>query len=524
MSSELMLPNGTSLLSHPQERVTIRAILSDLAKDHHALFSVLASSYVIADDSYPYAYITMQGSRPCIGINYNWWCTRNELQKAFVLVHEGLHFMFGHMWQQMVEYVAPPNERNDNWKDAYAYAIDLMVNSACERVFQMDRQAIDPEGMFVWAQTIFQKAFKKTAPTKAQWSKFIGIPGQPTFDEFTNPWWSQPRDLKTQYRFTCWMFSLLEGKNFPQLSPEVEMHIGQLEGEGEGDAKEKAEKAEKAKQQQEAASQFLDKMSEKDEVFKKSMEKLGRGMEGQSSSSAATKAQTIVASQGATKAGSDIETLDLGKPLKLKKTWAKFVKRWNLTCLTNEDRVSYDWTQPDHRFALVTRGAAILPREAERDPDIKRTDVLVFLDFSGSCFAYAMAFLQMALTIPEERFNVRWFLFASRVREITKKQAEEVLTTRKVPSGIGSGTDFDQVNRVVNSEEKVRNVFVISDGDDSPIRMKEPKKWIWFQIGPEASAEGKKVPGIPDLSWAIKQGAHHGWVVSSAHYSEEPSY
>lgn len=497
MNAVIETPVGTQLLSRPADRMAMRAIFNEL-RDHHSLFTILASSEIIADDKYPFAYITMSGARARIGLNYEWWLTRNDDQRKFVLVHEGLHFMFGHLWQETVEYVAPPNERKDNWKDVLAYAVDLMVNSATQRVFRMQIDVVDPEKRFVWAETLFQRTMKSAQPSTVEWSKFLGTINQKGFMShaaFVDPFRGSPNTLRTWYAYAEWLMELAakKKKRMPK-SAECQMHLEALGTQEGGGAPALPGKADA----QQAKEYLAEKM--KDKAFKQSMEVLRRGVEGNTHDSAASKAIEAIA--GCSKSLSDLGTLFLSDPMKLAKAWTSMVRTWQLTCLTNDEKYALDWTRPDTRFALVTRGNAILPREIELDPDIKKTSVLVYLDFSGSCAMESMGFLLLALTIPLDRFDVRFFAFGTKVVEMSREYCEQLFTTRVYPKS-GAGTDFQAVANHVHAEKNVRNVFVLTDGDAEPVQMKEPRKWSWLQV----DNTFKK-----DLGWAMRQGAHHGWI------------
>lgn len=487
MNTQPSVPNGTSLLSRSKDRIEIREIIGGLT-GHHALFTVLASADVIADDQYPFAYITMQGERPCIGINYAWWETRDQMQHAFVLVHEALHFMFGHLWQETVERVAPPDTRGDNWRMVYAYAIDLMVNCATQRIFGMRRDLVDPEKQFVWAETIYQRIFKSAAPGVLEWGKFLRDSklSPVNFSYYSDAFMGTPRTLAEWYAYAEWLLAKAAraGRSLPKFK-EIEMHMNEDTGQ------------DTASQQDQAQKFMQGKM--KDGAFKKSARKIAQGMEGPNGAG-----EGLVQSVGAGKQESDLETLVLGDPLKLQKSWASLVRRWNLTHRKNEDKVGYDWTRMDPRYALVADNHVVLPREIELDPDLNRTNVLIYLDFSASCAKESAAFLRLALTIPQDRFDVRFVAFAMRVQEITREEAEQFLVAGRYPTGIGSGTDFEAITNHVNQQVKVRNVFVITDGDADSIHMREPKKWSWLQI---------KNAYAGDLQWALNAGAHHGWII-----------
>jgi hypothetical protein len=99
--------------------------------------------------------------------------------------------------------------------------------------------------------------------------------------------------------------------------------------------------------------------------------------------------------------------------------------------------------------------------EIEDDNDEKtRIKVYFYLDTSGSCWGLKDRFFAAALSLPDDRFDIRLFCFDTTVQETT-------LESRKIYGG--GGTSFSILEAHIQKEIKEKGeypeaVFVITDG------------------------------------------------------------
>ncbi|NJO65990.1 MAG: hypothetical protein HC836_50360 [Richelia sp. RM2_1_2] len=107
--------------------------------------------------------------------------------------------------------------------------------------------------------------------------------------------------------------------------------------------------------------------------------------------------------------------------------------------------------------------------------DTEKIDVWLFMDVSGSCVDLKDRFWKAYRSIPTAFFNIVPHVFDDGVRRISKN--EEIR--------VGGGTSFDKIEEYIRSEVKGRSkyphiVFVITDGQGTPVVPLIPSRWVWF--------------------------------------------
>lgn len=182
-----------------------------------------------------------------------------------------------------------------------------------------------------------------------------------------------------------------------------------------------------------------------------------------------------------TQAGSGTGGWVFAGPMKVKKKkkWETIIKKWSRKYLLNIDKDVEQWTRIQRRMVMLPRDM-FLPSEMEVDDEEKdktRIKVWFFLDTSGSCWGLKDRFFAAALSLPEERFDVRLFCFDTAVQETT-------LASRKIYGG--GGTSFKILEAAIQKEMAKEGtkypeaVFVITDGYGDQIAPEKPEKWYWF--------------------------------------------
>lgn len=165
--------------------------------------------------------------------------------------------------------------------------------------------------------------------------------------------------------------------------------------------------------------------------------------------------------------------------VKKKKKWETVIKKWASKYMKETDKEVEQWARLNRRMAMLPKGM-FLPSdmEIEDDNDEKtRIKVYFYLDTSGSCWGLKDRFFAAALSLPDDRFDIRLFCFDTTVQETT-------LESRKIYGG--GGTSFSILEAHIQKEIKEKGekypeaVFVITDGYGDRVAPEKPEKWYWF--------------------------------------------
>jgi predicted metal-dependent peptidase len=180
--------------------------------------------------------------------------------------------------------------------------------------------------------------------------------------------------------------------------------------------------------------------------------------------------------QAGTDSGDHWLTVLVTKPKK-KKKWESVIKKWVCTKTNAITRDTDQWARLSRRFSLISKDFFI-PSEMEvEDVNYGKLNVWFFQDTSGSCSHLAQRFFTAALTIPEDKFDVRLFCFDTKVYEVDK--------TEKKLYGFG-GTSFGVLENYIQKKIKLEKIkypsaiFVITDGYGDFIVPQYQEKWYWF--------------------------------------------
>lgn len=180
-----------------------------------------------------------------------------------------------------------------------------------------------------------------------------------------------------------------------------------------------------------------------------------------------------------TQAGSQWCFAVVGKVVK-KRKWETVIKKWASKYVKNDFKDIEQWARTNRRFSLITNDL-IIPSEMEIEDDVlydQKIEVWFFQDTSGSCSCFRDRFFKAAMSLPENRFDIKMHCFDTKVYETNLK-------TKKL-YGFG-GTSFSCIENYIQSDIKKRKVkypkavFVITDGDACDyIYPQYPEAYHWF--------------------------------------------
>lgn len=169
-----------------------------------------------------------------------------------------------------------------------------------------------------------------------------------------------------------------------------------------------------------------------------------------------------------------LKVLNISKVAK-KRKWETVIKNWAKTAIKYKEEDQ--WQMPNRRYSFLSQDL-ILPSEAELEiPKKDRVKVWFFQDTSGSCAHLAERFFKAALSLPEDKFDVRAFCFDVRIYPIDLKKPQV--------KGFG-GTSFtcisNYINRTIEAEgcKHPGAVMIITDGAGDYVNPTYPEKWYWF--------------------------------------------
>jgi len=416
---------------------------------YHGVFSQLwKMGKPIFCDDIPTAAVTFDKEGHCVlfKINEKYWNTLSDNKKLFIICHECLHVILNH------------GSRTKDAREKFAItniALDLVVNNILEKSFMFKRDEIDKEKQFCWLDTVFSKKDMTKYKMKS--------------DEC--------------FEYYCTKLNTVVD----------EAMKGMGGGKGKGAGGGNSEKGDSTPglgdgevlddhsglgdflpELQETCKDLNNTLSdeEKNEIkdiieknYEKDSDNTGDG-----------------AQPGGKLAGDGtggVWTFVDIKKVKKKTKWETVIKKWATQFYKPGFQHIEQWARTNRRFLFLGKDL-MLPTEMEEeamDEDTHKIDVFFFLDCSGSCWGLKDRFFRAALSLPEEKFNVRLFCFDTHVEETN-------LESRKVYGG--GGTSFSCIEKKIQSliqTEKIKvypGVFVITDGYGSHVKPAEPKKWYWF--------------------------------------------
>jgi DNA-binding cell septation regulator SpoVG len=174
--------------------------------------------------------------------------------------------------------------------------------------------------------------------------------------------------------------------------------------------------------------------------------------------------------------------INASRPRK-KQKWTTCFKKWTHNSLYHDDDREENFMRIDRRFAAMekTIGNILLPGDNPtylKKKELKRIQICLFLDVSGSCMHLAEHFVQAARTMPPDRFDIRAFTFDTEVKPINIYD-EEIQ--------VGGGTSFTCIeeyiqNNLLTTAKKTypKCICVYTDGCGDNVMPVHPERWYWF--------------------------------------------
>lgn len=410
------------------------AISQLIQKRNYAFRVFWDMSDVIWDEEIPAAAVAwnLETYEPTLRLNEKFWRQLDDDSKVFLIMHECLHVLFNHVLR-FAEHRDMPDDK------IYKHATDIVINEMLTSKFGFDRDSLSP---FLWDKD------NPENPNNGLWIDNVFGPyaDQIKHDKDTEYYAQKLKELfgdpnaGEQYGK-----SGLQGFDAHDISSiaDAEDLIESLEQSGFMEAVDQGTK---------------DKLSESEES--KELEKKGT-MAGDGTGNWLS----VQVSQ--VKRKQKWETVVRNFSRKLLKTEAKLDERW--------DRVKPLYSpimsrHPD--IKLPSESWVIGPSEEE-----KKGLIYMFLDCSGSCIHLKDRFFKAAMTVDPRRIDLRLFSFDTSTHELDIK-------VKRVNGGGGTRFDIieDRIQNIMSKEKKKYpdQVFVLTDGDGTPVDPEKPDRWIWF--------------------------------------------
>lgn len=368
-------------------------------------------------------------------INPYFWEKLDDYEKQFIIAHECQHILLNH-GSILVENDLDPRFANT--------ALDISVNETLKRYYDFDYDLMDniEEALLESIEDeelknlVKEKNLNKLCTVDTVFGENSGIP--------TN---------KTALYYYQLLFEKHKDSNENSINQAIDQH------DGGGSIP------------QEILDQIIDRIIE--ESNQQDLDNLVQSL--QEANPDALKENKALSRLAGSEPG--LETIILPiKVIKKKRKWETVIKRWAKDKMRTQFAPEEQWVMPNRRWADITD--VILPSEYVVESQTKdKMDVWFFQDVSGSCVHLVERFFDAALSIPEERFNIRAFCFDTRTHEINLKK-------REVKGG--GGTSFtcleNTIQRKIQEEgcKYPSAVFVITDGYGDRMSAEYPDRWFWF--------------------------------------------
>lgn len=408
--------------------------LTDNFLDHDAIFyTAWMAGVPIYRKDIPTAQVRWNPEQSYIAceINPEFWEKLNMHERLFIFAHEMLHIILEH----------PKRVRGGKISPALNAAMDVVINHLLVDKFGFDRNKLDFIGKKgCWIDTVLGEYAEENLPTNESFEYYLNL-----FQKIDVP--------------ELVFIGGIHGQN-----GEGPQQDGELPEIGNGSQTEK--------ELEETAKKMADIVNDQlpDELKEKLLEKLPKSG----------------GKQAGTQAGNSFVRINIPKPPK-KKTWEK---------VTRDILVKHFVDVEAERWAPRPRRVQHLPQDLYL-PSLVQTDDLskakiplfVYMDTSGSCAGAAERFYKASLTIPTEKFLIRFFCFDTRVYPVVRGELK----------GFG-GTYFHIIEEDIQMRMKTENipyprsVFVITDGYGNDVFPQFPKRWHWFLV------EYHSLNNIPQLS------------------------
>lgn len=404
----------------------------------------------------PTAAVAFNPKGECIDfvVNPDFWETKTDTQKEFIVAHECLHVLLSHGMRA----------KDAKNREACNIAMDIVVNELLVSQFGFLRTDIDPalpvghpdapkgapKGRYIWRDKVF--------PGKP------GIESEQTFEYYYNRLEKMSSEEMEGMGETADDHSNFDGEG-----------QGSMGKPGSGKGKPSPTAPRLPKDAAEALAKGLSE-AEKQELAKKLGQHAAKPSNGGGEGSGEGEGRGDCA-------GDLIKQMGDVSKISKKKKWETVIKKWSAKFLKNDYKTLDSWIRINRRTVAIP-DAALIPSEMEETelPDKSKIDVFLFLDTSGSCAHLADRFWVAGNSLPPKRFNVRMFCFDTKVYDVDMKE--------KKLYGFG-GTSFDIIEAAIQADMKKQTaagkvakypaaVFLITDGEGNAVKPAKPENWYWF--------------------------------------------
>lgn len=171
--------------------------------------------------------------------------------------------------------------------------------------------------------------------------------------------------------------------------------------------------------------------------------------------------------------GTTCETLQITIKVVKKNKWEKIIK--DRVLKLEQLYTEQQWFVKNPRLVNFD---GFLPFDKLKPIEHKdKIDLFFFQDTSGSCAGLAERFLKAAKSIPEDKFNIRFYCFDTEIYKSDLKTGQLY--------GFG-GTSFyiieNEIQRVIMEEKRPypQSVFVVTDGFGDSVNPAKPERWCWL--------------------------------------------
>jgi len=394
------------------------------------------------DESIETACVGFDKTGECIAFKFNpdFWDECSDEKRKFVIAHECLHVIYNH------------GSRMRSLKKQKANkAADIVINHGLVDHFGFDIDEIDP----------------------------IEEPPQQVLDK-------HPELVGQKSRQYCWKDTVFKDPSKIKDNKSMEYYYKMLE-DGEGKGGEGG--ASDGNGQLVDGHEYLDGFSAEDmkdisEAIRESLseEEINslvdkvEAMENDEDEDTGDKSKPGGKMAGSV-AGGMTRQLKIGR-VKKKRKWETVIKKWSKKYIKSDIQDKEQWAVMNRRFSMLPKDM-FLPTEIEVEENFnekRKIKVWFFQDTSQSCSHLVDRFFKAAMSLPEDRFDVKMHCFDTKVYETDLKSQKLY--------GFG-GTTFSCIEQYVQAQngKYPEAVFVITDGYGNIVNPEKPEKWFWFIDG-----------------------------------------
>lgn len=386
--------------------------------------------------------------------NPDYWQKCTPYERKFVICHEALHVILNH----------GVRIKDSQDREASNIALDVVVNHMLVRCFAFDRAQISNADKLCWVDTVFKRP-----------------DGKIRHDSRT------ARPIAEDESFEYYL-TMLEKHGLPKCGKGKQGKGNPCQGQQGQGSGQGNQQGEGQGQQPGDGLQTLDDhdvMANPENDWGTVIDKLDEGLSNDEKETIKSQIDKHFQPSPSQRAGTHpggMWHIAQVKKVKKKQKWESVIKKWVRMKIQEKDSDEEQWARLNRRLTALPRDM-FLPSQMEiedRVRDKNRIKVLFYLDTSGSCWHLKDRFFTAAMSIPEDRFDVRLFCFDTSVYPTDLKD-------KKMHGG--GGTYFHIIERSVQKlmvDESCQYpdaVWVLTDGYGDRVTPQMPERWYWFIEG-----------------------------------------